>query len=80
MDHEISKPSNWRSKVCVVLQTQPEVPFVGIQASRIDSEFLYLYGFEEEKLLQPIINELLLKELLKLVLQVIQVVSLELNP
>lgn len=62
----------------VVIQAKSKMSFVGIQASSIYGKLLYLNSFQEQKLLQAIVNSLFFKELLELILKMAQVVSFEL--
>ena len=46
MDHYISKSTNRRSEMGVIVKTQTKMAFVCIQAASIYSKFLNLYGFK----------------------------------
>jgi hypothetical protein len=46
MDHYISKSTNRRCEMSVIVKTQTKMTFICIQAASIYSEFLNLYGFQ----------------------------------
>lgn len=64
----------------IAIQAQPEVTFVRVQIPRIHSKLLYLYRLEQQQLLQPIIDRLLLKQQLELILKMVEIIRLELDP
>ena len=61
----------------VIVKTQPEVTFVKIEVSRVDSIFLNIHSFVYQKLLQTIVNFSFLKQLFEFLLKMHHIISLE---
>lgn len=79
MDNEVSKPSNRRGEVGVVVQIEAVVALVGVQVSGVDSELLNLHGLVQQQLLQLVLHLFLLKKFLDLFLQKHETIQLKID-
>lgn len=67
MSDYVSKPTQGRCKVCVILHVEPIVSFLGVFISSIDCQFLNLNSSHHKCLFEFVLNSLFLKKFLNLI-------------